>query len=481
MKMKRIFLLIAAAALTTSVSAQQSGHDNHFGVSFGSGLNTMLYETVNGQQHIGAGFDAGIHYARFFNNWIGLGVGAQYSYANATALYDWSEETPGLTHAHNPNALYTLYTDFDEFRERQNLGSIGIPVEVMFRKLFNDDFSVIFGVGLQLDLPIHGRYIARSGSYTTYGVVPGLGAYPLTDMPEHGFSTYTTTHDAKIKNRAKAGGSVIADLGVRIPLNQNWGLYCGLYAGYGFTNIIKEERAEGLVMTNATDPSVIDYRGTFDSNETKKANLLRCGLKLAIDFGWSGKKASETEQNTIYVPVAATETEADREARQAIIREEAEKAVREALAREKAEAERLAAEKAVREKAEAERLAREKAAAEDAARRQMEREEALNHTLKIYYKVSSTEVVDEDEAQFQKMVRIMNENQDLILHVKGYASVDGDPVFNNRISEQRAIALKKKFVDAGIDESRITTEHGLWPNSDRKEGRSADCRFTIAK
>ena len=60
MKTKRIFSIIAAAALTISVSAQQSDHENYVGVSFGGGLNTMLYQPANGQQLVGGGFDAAL-------------------------------------------------------------------------------------------------------------------------------------------------------------------------------------------------------------------------------------------------------------------------------------------------------------------------------------------------------------------------------------------------------------------------------------
>ena len=51
-------------------------------------------------------------------------------------------------------------------------------------------------------------------------------------------------------------------------------------------------------MVNATNPAVIDYRGTFDSNETAKANLLKAGVKIAFDFGWTkaAKEAPVEEQ-----------------------------------------------------------------------------------------------------------------------------------------------------------------------------------------
>ena len=42
--------------------------------------------------------------------------------------------------------------------------------------------------------------------------------------------------------------------------------------------------------------SGIDYRGTFDSNETDKANLIRCGVKIAVDFGWPSAKKEKARK-----------------------------------------------------------------------------------------------------------------------------------------------------------------------------------------
>ena len=47
-----------------------------------------------------------------------------------------------------------------------------------------------------------------------------------------------------------------------------------------------QAKTEPMVMINATDASKIDYNGTFGSNQTAKANLIRFGVKVAVDFGW---------------------------------------------------------------------------------------------------------------------------------------------------------------------------------------------------
>ena len=310
MQSNKIFSLIAAVALAVSVSAQQSEHDNYVGVNFGGGLNTALYKPANGTQALGFGFDAGVHYGHFFTPVVGLGVGLQFSWANAYATYNWNEVTTGLTHPSNPNTPYNLTTGFNNFVERQNIGVLSIPVEVLFRKSLNDRAAFIGGVGLSLDLPLYGNYIAKSGSYSTTGVFPALGSYAFSDMPEHGFSTYTTTQGAKFRNKAAIGASVIADLGFRVAMNDNWGMYFGLYAGYGFTNLLASAKTEEMIMVNATNSAVIDYRGTFDSNETGKANLLRAGVKIAVDFGWGNRRAELEEQARLADELAAAQQKA---------------------------------------------------------------------------------------------------------------------------------------------------------------------------
>ena len=445
MKANRIISLFAAAALTVSVSAQQSVHDNYIGVNFGGGLNTMLYQPANGQQRVGAGIDAGIHYARFFNEWAGLGVGFQYSWANAYATYNWNEVTTGLTHPSNPYTPYNLTSGFEEFVERQNVGVLSIPVEAVFRKVFDNRVALIGGVGLALDIPVHGAYIEKGGSYSTSGVFPAIGSYVISNMPEHGFSTYTTTQGAKFNNRAKVGGSLIADLGARIALDDNWGLYVGLSFGYGFSNLLAEAKSDELIMINAEDPAVIDYRGTFDSNETTKANLLRFGLKLAVDFGWPAKKQEAVEQapsiDEEAARLAAEKAEAERLA--------AEKAEAERLAAQRAEAARLAAEKAAREKAEAERIAAEKAFLQSV------------ETLAVHFDVegAALNMPEAEQAIVDRLCERMKADKALKIVIIGHTDNTGNAEQNLRyFGMKRAEALKDYMVNNGVDAAQINCE-----------------------
>ena len=444
MKANRIISLFAAAALTVSVSAQQSVHDNYIGVNFGGGLNTMLYKTANGQQRVGGGIETGLFYGRFFNQTVGLGVGLQYTWANAEATYTWSEVSNGLTHPSNPNIPYNLTTGFNNWREHQNMGLLSIPVEVLFRKALNDRAAFIAGLGLSIDFPIHGTYSAKGGDYTTTGIFPDLGNYVISNMPEHGFYTYTDFADKKMANRATVGASALCDLGFRVALNDNWGMYMGIYAGYGFTNLLKEAKTEAMVVIN--DQQQISYHGTFDSNETAKANLLRCGVKIAIDFGWS--KAVEEEKAEEQLPTV--DPEAERLAREAAEREAAEKAAREAA--EKAERERLAREKAIADSI---------AAAEAAEKARVEEFKRQVEAISVHFENAGAtlNMPEAEKAIVDELCEKMKADSSIKIKITGHTDNYGDPRQNlEYYGMRRAEALRDYMVRQGVDAGQIKCE-----------------------
>ena len=286
--MKRIMIIIAAVALSLGISAQEAGYNNYVGLNIGGGLNTMVFNPNSGSSSLGLGFNAGLHYAHFLGKSFGIGLGINYTYANAYSTYNFTDVRYGLTHADNPNVHYNLTTQFNDWKEREIVGLLGVPIEFLYRKSLTDKICLLGGFGLQLDIPIHGTYSPDGGSYTTTGVFPALGSYIISDMPEHGFGTYDGTYDAKVENLT-ADVSLMIDMGLRYALKNHWGLYVGLYAGYGLTNMIEEQKSNPLLIINPVDPSVFDYYGTFGSDEIDEMHLLRAGMKVEIDFGWNGR------------------------------------------------------------------------------------------------------------------------------------------------------------------------------------------------
>ena len=257
-------------------------------------------------------------------------------------------------------------------------------------------------------------------------------------------------------------------------------------------------------MVNAANPAVIDYRGTFDSNETAKANLLRCGLKIAVDFGW---------------PSANRKAEQER-----LAREEAERLAAEQAAAERAEAERLAKEEADRlAKEEAERIAQAKAADEAQAKAKAQAQakaqadaeaqakaeaeakakaEAQAHAARVAHvndlkaKGESVTVHFEtgaDVLQFKtgeqdivdEICEAMVEVSSLRIIITGHTDNSGDPEKNLRyFGKKRAESLKAYMVGKGVPADQIKCEskgdQEPVASNDTREGRALNRRANIS-
>lgn len=287
--MKRFAILFAVTAMALSSTGQSYGRYNrpyaYMGVTIGGGLNTMLYSMDSGSQTPGFGMDLGVHYTHFFSA-IGVGVGLHYTAANAYAVYNFDEVTNGLTHADNPGAHYNLTTHYDNWKERQNMTVLGLPIEVFYRTHIGGGRHFICGLGVEFDLPMRGGYSGVDGSYTTSGVFPAIGTYPVSDMPEHGFGTFYEVPDTPIED-LKAGVSVLADIGLRMPLGSGGGWYIGIYGSYGLTSLLDDGEGGSLLTIDPHNSQRIVYGGTFSygAGGGGALNLLRVGVKVGVDLG----------------------------------------------------------------------------------------------------------------------------------------------------------------------------------------------------
>ena len=126
-----------------------------------------------------------------------------------------------------------------------------------------------------------------------------------------------------------------------------------------------------------------------------------------------------------------------------------------AAAAEKArlEAERaakLAAEKAAAEKALADKLAAEKAAAEKLA--------AEMRQVNTFFTINSYVISDEEAAKLVRYIDWLKANPDVNIAIAGHADKGtGTKRINQKLSEQRAAAVKDFLVERGIAESRIVS------------------------
>lgn len=103
----------------------------------------------------------------------------------------------------------------------------------------------------------------------------------------------------------------------------------------------------------------------------------------------------------------------------------------------------------------------------------------------IRFDVGKATIRPESMGIINEIVDLMKENNDLNFSIEGHTDSDGDDTFNMKLSEDRALAVKTKMIEMGIDESRLKTKG--WgesqPLSDNStpEGKANNRRVEFVK
>lgn len=271
-----------------AIRAQADNYNNIAGVDMGGGVSTMLYNPEHGSCSISYGYSGELHYTYFSGKYTGFGFGIRYTLFQATSIYNFTETTTGLSHPDNPNIIYDLNTTFTDWKERQILSVLSIPIEVKLRHPLNRKNVLVGGFGFQFDIPLHGKYIADGGSFSTSGYFPTTG-HTLYNQPQHGFGTYGADEECEMQV-LNVGMSVLADIGLRTTIGKNSSLYFGLYASFGMINCVNSTNGDPLLVLDPSDPTQSIYNGSFASREVNYMRLFSAGATVGIDFGWLRKK-----------------------------------------------------------------------------------------------------------------------------------------------------------------------------------------------
>jgi OOP family OmpA-OmpF porin len=105
------------------------------------------------------------------------------------------------------------------------------------------------------------------------------------------------------------------------------------------------------------------------------------------------------------------------------------------------------------------------------------------YAAKVLFDINSAKVKSEAYPMLQEAVLIMKKNPDLKVEVDGHADSTGAAAYNMTLSEKRAEAVKKYFVDQGIDPNRLTTKgFGIAKpaaSNKTKEGRAKNRRVEL--
>jgi outer membrane protein OmpA-like peptidoglycan-associated protein len=104
----------------------------------------------------------------------------------------------------------------------------------------------------------------------------------------------------------------------------------------------------------------------------------------------------------------------------------------------------------------------------------------LENVLKVYFPAGVSELDKKYMEDLDRILKNLNDHPDFGVEISGYASPEGDEVFNKKLSNQRAISVLDYFNHRGIVRRRIiakgygSTESG---GSSKEESRRVEVRI----
>lgn len=89
-------------------------------------------------------------------------------------------------------------------------------------------------------------------------------------------------------------------------------------------------------------------------------------------------------------------------------------------------------------------------------------------------------IVREDQSEtLDKVAKLMKENQDIILVLEGFASVEGPEDYNLNLSQNRADAVETALVERGVSSERIQSVTGKGETTQFGEELSPNRRVMV--
>jgi len=98
----------------------------------------------------------------------------------------------------------------------------------------------------------------------------------------------------------------------------------------------------------------------------------------------------------------------------------------------------------------------------------------------LFFELNKATLTPESEPELKRIVSVLNDNKTLVIEVSGHTDNTGSDEFNNKLSLDRADAVKAYLLNAGIDGNRIKTKgYGKTKpkeSNDTEEGRAVNRR-----
>jgi len=424
--MKKQTIIGLSILICGVIQSQEKGSFLHLNV--GGGVNTLSYKLLDGTQKGQAGYTLNAAYSYFFSPHWGIQTGVGLQSFSSMSTQNYLSASPDVD---TDGQTYEFRSYYKNWQEKQQALSIDIPLELQYKHLIGKKFGIIASAGAKISFPIIAGYKTSGGTLTTTGYYSQWNV-ELSDMPEHGFSTFT---DFKGNLSLKPTYMGIADLGGLYKLSERMDLYFGGYFNYGLNNVVTPG-ANRMFQPNGV------YNGVFASAQTNDVKTFSIGLKVGLYLKMCKKKNTPEpeiiKQNEIPpVHTVAIETMKTLDTVKAVAPVVVE-----------------ASKVEVVDKPAVPVIKQDTVPVEDPLVKAKE----IAGTIIGNFAFNSVQLLNDQEAKIKALYVLLKTNPDIYLTITGHTDNIGSHEVNLRVGMRRAQTMKREFIEQGVSELNLFTQ-----------------------
>jgi outer membrane protein OmpA-like peptidoglycan-associated protein len=413
--MKKQIIIGLSLLICGMIPAQQTGSYFHFNV--GGGLNALSYKLLDGTQQGQAGYALNAAYSYFFTPQWGIQTGIGLQSFSSLSTQNYLSKSPDVD---TDGQTYEFRSNYKNWQEKQQVIFIDIPLELQYKYTINKKVGIIASAGASISFPVSASYKTSGGTLTTTGYYSQWNV-ELSNMPQHGFSTFTDFKGNLILKPAYMG---IVDLGGLYKLSEKVDVYLGGYFNYGLNNVVTPD-TKLMFQPNGT------YNGVFASSQTSEVKPFSVGVKIGVYLKMC--------KNKMITPVVSMPTET-------IKASEPVKAVAPAVVEPQ--------KNVFVEQPAVPVIKRDTVQVEDP----LLKAKRIAATIVANFKFKSDQIGNSEDNKIQVLSDILKAYSDIRLYITGHTDDIGSHEVNLRYGMRRANSMKQKYIDQGVSESQLVTQ-----------------------
>ncbi|KAF2325781.1 outer membrane beta-barrel protein [Flavobacterium daemonense] len=274
-------IAIGAFLLYSSIQAQEVT------VKVSGGQSGILYESSLGNGDIKFGGGVGVGYTFFLNNHWGINTGVDILYnQNSFKLNEGTMITSN--EVDDQMSAFEYRVTPKNYQEKQHFVSFAVPVLLQYRASISKQSQWYAGIGGKVLFSGKQNIKASANELQLSGYYPDADLV-VDDLPSHGFGTVSNWQD-KTSVNLKTTFLASLETGISFKLKEKMQLYTGVFADYGFSDLVKNTENSNIVPYNPNGIENTQANGVSGNKMiVQKSNYFAAGIQIKLGFSMLAK------------------------------------------------------------------------------------------------------------------------------------------------------------------------------------------------